>query len=34
VARHKPGDKLDLQLVRGGAHRSVQVALGNAPGEA
>ena len=32
VAQHKPGDKLKLEVVRGGKTRSVEVALGNAPG--
>jgi putative serine protease PepD len=31
VARHKPGDKLKLEIVRGGAKRTVEVTLGNAP---
>ena len=31
VARHKPGDKLKLEVVRGGAKRTVEVTLGNAP---
>ena len=31
VARHKPGDKLKLEIVRGGAKRPVEVTLGNAP---
>ena len=31
VARHKPGDKLKLEVVRGGARRTVEVTLGNAP---
>ncbi|HET6642957.1 MAG TPA: trypsin-like peptidase domain-containing protein [Gaiellaceae bacterium] len=31
VAQHKPGDKLKLEVVRGGAKRTVQVRLGNAP---
>lgn len=31
VARHKPGDKLKLEIVRGGAKRTIEVTLGNAP---
>ena len=31
VARHKPGDRLKLEVVRGGAKRTVEVTLGNAP---
>jgi S1-C subfamily serine protease len=31
VARHKPGDKLKLEVVRSGAKRTVEVTLGNAP---
>jgi S1-C subfamily serine protease len=31
VARHKPGDKLTLEVERGGAKRTVHVTLGNAP---
>jgi S1-C subfamily serine protease len=31
VARHEPGDKLELEVVRGGAKRTVEVTLGNAP---
>jgi serine protease Do len=34
VARRKPGDKLTLEVVRGGKTRTVEVTLGNAPGEA
>jgi putative serine protease PepD len=31
VALHKPGDSLELTVVRGGKSRSVEVTLGNAP---
>jgi S1-C subfamily serine protease len=31
VAAHKPGDKLTLDVVRHGAHRTVEVTLGNVP---
>ena len=31
VAQHKPGDKLKLEVVRGGKTRTVTVTLGNAP---
>jgi S1-C subfamily serine protease len=31
VAAHKPGDKLTLDVVRNGAHRTVEVTLGNVP---
>jgi putative serine protease PepD len=31
VAQHKPGDTLELQVVRGGTSRTVDVRLGNAP---
>jgi S1-C subfamily serine protease len=34
VARHKPGDKLKFEVVRGGKTRTVEVTLGNAPGQA
>jgi S1-C subfamily serine protease len=34
VARHKPGDKLEFEVVRGGKTRTVEVTLGNAPGQA
>jgi S1-C subfamily serine protease len=33
VARHKPGDKLEFEVVRGGKTRTVEVTLGNAPGQ-
>ena len=32
VALHKPGDALQLEVVRGGKSRTVAVTLGNAPG--
>jgi S1-C subfamily serine protease len=32
VARHKPGDRLKLEVVRGGKTRTVEVTLGDAPG--
>ena len=32
VALHKPGETLELQVVRGGKSRTVDVTLGNAPG--
>ncbi len=31
VALHKPGDRLELQVVRGGKSRTVEITLGNAP---
>jgi S1-C subfamily serine protease len=31
IARHKPGDKVDLRIVRRGVRRTVAVTLGNAP---
>jgi serine protease Do len=31
VAQHKPGDTLELQVVRGGKRRTLDVKLGNAP---
>ncbi|HET9322336.1 MAG TPA: trypsin-like peptidase domain-containing protein [Gaiellaceae bacterium] len=31
VAEHKPGDRLQLEVVRGGVTRTVDVTLGNAP---
>jgi S1-C subfamily serine protease len=31
VARHEPGDRLTLEVVRGGATRTVHVTLGNVP---
>lgn len=31
VAQHKPGDTLELEVVRGGKSRTVDVKLGNAP---
>jgi putative serine protease PepD len=31
VAQHKPGDTLELQVIRGGKSRTVDVKLGNAP---
>ena len=32
LAVHKPGDRVKLGVVRGDAHRTVEVALGNVPG--
>jgi S1-C subfamily serine protease len=32
VARHRPGDRLSLGVVRGGKSRTVEVTLGNVPG--
>ena len=32
VARHKPGDRLKFEVVRGGTTRTVEVTLGDAPG--
>jgi S1-C subfamily serine protease len=32
VARHKPGDRLKLEVVRGGKTRTVEVTLGDTPG--
>jgi S1-C subfamily serine protease len=32
VSAHKPGEKLKLDVVRGGKHRTVTVTLGNVPG--
>jgi S1-C subfamily serine protease len=31
VTIHKPGDEVQLELVRNGAHRTVDVTVGNAP---
>jgi S1-C subfamily serine protease len=31
IAQHKPGDKLSLEIYRGGKKKSVTVKLGNAP---
>ena len=31
VALHKPGDRLSLEVVRGGRSRTVQVTLSNVP---
>jgi putative serine protease PepD len=31
IALHKPGDRLELQVVRGGKTRTVEITLGNAP---
>jgi S1-C subfamily serine protease len=34
VALHRPGDKVRLEVVDGGARRTVEVTLGDAPGQA
>jgi S1-C subfamily serine protease len=31
IALHKPGDRLELQVVRGGKSRTVEITLGNTP---
>ncbi len=31
IALHKPGDALELEVVRGGKSRTVEITLGNAP---